>query len=131
MVEIIGQGERASLKILKEKFGEFSEYKTQMLLRDMVTREYEDTFSQRQMKETIDIVVYPLITKPIAVRIQDKHHSTQRMGVIDNIQKQMLLWNGYGVADIWYYECPELWKDNINIKSRQEFDICFYDSLTF
>jgi len=119
-MEIIGQGERATLTILKEMFGEIAEYKTQMLLRDMVTRDYEDTFSQRQMKETIDIVVFPMLTPPIAVRIQDKHHNTQRMGIIDNIQQNMLKWNGYFVVDIHYYECPEVFKDKVNDTSRQE-----------
>lgn len=125
LLEIIGHGERAALVILREMFGNACEYETQLLLRDLVTREYEDTFSERQKKETIDIVVYPLLTKPIAVRIQDKHHSTQRMGVIDNIQNFMLEWNGYRVVDIWHYECPELWKDKVNDISRKEVRLAF------
>ena len=55
-MEIIGQGEVATLEIMKDMFGNSSEYLTQVKLSNMVAPEYLETFSDRQLKETIDIV---------------------------------------------------------------------------
>ena len=118
-MEIIGQGEVAALEIIKDMFGNSCEYLTQVKLSDMVTPEYLDTFSDRQLKETIDIVVDTGF-QYLAIRVQDKHHASARMATIDNIQKLMLEWNGWKVIDIWHYECRELWKDKVNEKSRLE-----------
>ena len=126
-MEIIGQGEVATLEIMKEMFGNSSEYMTQVKLSNMVTPEYLETFSDRQLKETIDIVVVTLFEN-LAIRVQDKHHASARMATIDNIQKNMLEWNGWKVIDIWYYECKELWKDRVNEKSRLELELAIKES---
>ena len=101
-MELIGQGEVAALEIVKDMFGNSSEYMTQVKLSDMVTPEYLETFSDRQLKETIDIVVVTVF-ECLAIRVQDKHHASPRMATIDNIQKKMLEWNGWKVVDIWHY----------------------------
>ena len=126
-MEIIGQGEVAALEIIKDMFGNSCEYLTQVKLSDMVTPEYLDTFSDRQLKETIDIVVDTGF-QYLAIRVQDKHHSSARMATIDNIQKLMLEWNGWKVIDIWHYECRELWKDKVNEKSRLELENAIKES---
>jgi hypothetical protein len=126
-MEIIGQGEVAALEIIKDMFGNNAEYLTQIKLSDMVTAEYLETFSERQLKETIDIVVITGF-QPMAIRIQDKHHSSARMSTIDNIQKLMLEWNGWKVIDVWHYECKELWKDKVNAKSKLELELAIKES---
>ena len=126
-MEIIGQGEVAALEIIKEMFGNSSEYMTQVKLSDMVSPEYLETFSDRQLKETIDIVVDTGF-QYLAIRVQDKHHASARMATIDNIQKLMLEWNGWKVIDIWHYECKELWKDKVNEKSRLELENAIKES---
>ena len=126
-MEIIGQGEVAALEIIKDMFGNAAEYLTQVKLVDMVTAEYLETFSDRQLKETIDIVVDTGF-QYLAIRVQDKHHSSARMATIDNIQKLMLEWNGWKVIDIWHYECKELWKDKVNKKSRLELELALKES---
>ena len=126
-MEIIGQGEVAALEIIKDMFGNSCEYLTQVKLSDMVTPEYLDTFSDRQLKETIDIVVDTGF-QYLAIRVQDKHHSSARMATIDNIQKLMLEWNGWKVIDVWHYECEELWKDKVNKKSRLELELAIKES---
>ena len=126
-MEIIGQGEVAALEIIKDMFGNSCEYLTQVKLSDMVTPEYLDTFSDRQLKETIDIVVDTGF-QYLAIRVQDKHHVSARMATIDNIQKKMLEWNGWKVIDIWHYECKELWKDKVNEKSRLELENAIKES---
>jgi hypothetical protein len=126
-MEIIGQGEMAALKIVKDMFGNSSEYMTQVKLSNMVSPEYLETFSERQLKETIDIVVVTVF-EFLAIRIQDKHHASARMSSIDNIQKLMLEWNGWKVIDVWHYECKELWKDKVNAKSRLELELAINES---
>jgi hypothetical protein len=126
-MEIIGQGEVAALEIIKDMFGNSCEYITQVKLSDMVTTEYLETLSDRQLKETIDIVVLTGFHY-LAIRIQDKHHTSARMATIDNIQKLMLEWNGWKVIDIWHYECKELWKDKVNKKSRLELELAIKES---
>ena len=126
-MELIGQGEVAALEIVKDMFGNSSEYMTQVKLSDMVTPEYLETFSDRQLKETIDIVVVTVF-ECLAIRVQDKHHASPRMATIDNIQKKMLEWNGWKVVDIWHYECKELWKDKVNAKSRLELENAIKES---
>ena len=126
-MEMIGKGEVATLNILKEIFGKFAEYHTQCPLTEMVSDEYYDTFSGRQVKETIDIVIFTGF-QPLAIRIQDKHHASQRMATIDQIQKQILEWNGWKVIDVWYYECKELWKDKVNERSRMELEMALKES---
>ena len=126
-MEFIGQGEVAALEIVKDMFGDSSEYLIQVKLSDMVTPEYLKTFSERQLKETIDIVVVTPF-EFLAIRIQDKHHASSRMSSIDNIQKLMLEWNGWKVIDVWHYECKELWKDKVNAKSRLELEMAIKES---
>jgi len=126
-MEIIGQGEVAALSIIKDMFGNSSEYMTQVKLSNMVTPEYLETFSERQLKETIDIVVVTPF-ECLAIRVQDKHHNSDRMATIDNIQKLMLEWNGWKVVDIWHYECKELWKDKVNERSRMELEMAIKES---
>ena len=126
-MEIIGQGEMAALKIVKDMFGNSSEYMTQVKLSNMVSPEYLETFSERQLKETIDIVVVTPF-EFLAIRIQDKHHASARMSSIDNVQKLMLEWNGWKVIDVWHYECKELWKDKVNAKSRLELELAINES---
>ena len=100
-MEIIGQGEVAALEIIKDMFGNSCEYLTQVKLSDMVTPEYLETFSDRQLKETIDIVVVTVF-ECLAIRVQ--------------------------VIDIWHYECKELWKDKVNEKSRLELENAIKES---
>ena len=126
-MEIIGQGEVAAVEIIKDMFGNSCEYLTQVKLSDMVSPDYLETLSDRQLKETIDIVVDTGF-QYLAIRVQDKHHSSARMATIDNIQKLMLEWNGWKVIDIWHYECKELWKDKVNKKSRLELELAIKES---
>jgi len=126
-MELIGQGEVAALEIIKDMFGDSAEYMTQVKLSDMIKPKYIETLSDRQLKETIDIVVITCF-EYLAIRVQDKHHASQRMATIDQIQKKMLEWNGWKVIDIWFYECKELWKDKVNERSKLELEMAIKES---
>lgn len=119
MTEIIGRGEVAALKILKNIFGDTAEYFTQYKFKDLMKGEFIDTVTERQEKETIDIVV-KLPMKTLAVRIQDKHHNGAITTMRDTVQRKTLEWNDCTVVDLWFHDCPELWKDVVNEASEQE-----------
>tara|TARA_R110000824_G_scaffold72633_2_gene185294 strand:- start:8258 stop:8548 length:291 start_codon:yes stop_codon:yes gene_type:complete len=82
--------------------------------------DFHDTLSERQTKETLDIVIFRTTKQPIVIRVQDKHHDSVLKTSQDIVQKQMLEWNGCIVVDLWYKECPNLWKDVVNEKSIEE-----------
>lgn len=117
----VGKGERSALTILKEIFGTDNvEYKQQYPFRNLMSDDFKDTLSERQDKETLDIVIFRGSKDPIVIRVQDAHHNTTRMYDIDRVQRKMLEWNGCVVVDLWQHECPILWKELINDTSRKE-----------
>lgn len=119
MTEIIGKGERAALEILKEIYGDTAEYFIQYKFKDLLQGEWVDTVTERQEKETIDIVV-KLPKKTIAIRIQDPHHTGRITEARDTVQRKTLEWNEVAVVDLWFHDCPELWKDVVNDTSKNE-----------
>jgi len=119
-MDFIGKGEKTALKILKELFP-YSQFLTQLPLRKLLKDEYNRTKSDRQAKETLDIVIERgSKLKHLVIRVQDKHHKTQYMSNIDRVQKQLLEKNGCDVVDLWYNECPILFQDELNDESRDE-----------
>ena len=120
----IGQGERSALKILKSIFGEIEcEFKIQYLFKKLMKGDWADTLSERQEKETLDIVIFRVTKPTIVVRVQDKHHDSILKTSQDLVQKQMLEWNGCIVVDLWHKECPTLWSEEVNEKSIEEISV--------
>ena len=120
----IGQGERSALKILKSIFGEIEcEFKIQYLFKKLMKGDWADTLSERQEKETLDIVIFRVTKPTIVVRVQDKHHDSILKTSQDLVQKQMLEWNGCIVVDLWHKECPTLWSETVNEKSYEEVSV--------
>ena len=116
----VGQGERASLTILKSIFGKSAEYKIQYPFFKLMSEDFYDTLSDRQKKQTLDIVIFRPLANTIVVRVQDKHHKGILTASRDLVQKQMLEWNNCVVVDLWWEECPNLWEDEVNEKSMEE-----------
>ena len=116
----IGQGEKAYRVILDELFCETCTVSPQYPLGKLLKADYKKSMSDRQEKETIDFVVFRNNKKPIAIRVQDKRHRSSRMSNIDNAQKKILELNGCAVVDLWYNECVEMFKDEVNVNSREE-----------
>ena len=120
----IGQGERSALKILKSIFGNTEcEFKIQYLFQKLMKGEWADTLSERQEKETLDIVIFRITKPTIVIRVQDKHHDSILKTSQDRVQKQMLEWNGCIVVDLWHEECPTLWSEEVNEKSIEEVSV--------
>jgi hypothetical protein len=120
MTVIIGKGEKTALEVLKEIYGEEAEYKTQVPFKDLMSWEFcEEGLSERQKKETVDIVMFSLFN-PVCVRVQGGDHTGTLKSSIDTVQKQMLEWSNCIVVDIWFHDCPELFKEKLNDESRRE-----------
>lgn len=121
--KFIGRGEDTCLIILKDLFVN-SEFKTQVLLSDLLSDEWKDTLTDIQKKETIDIVIIKN-DKKIAVRVQDKRHNGFHLSQRDIVQKKTLEWNNHIVIDIVEQECPILFKEILNEQSIKEVKSAF------
>jgi len=119
MTVIIGKGEKTALEILKETYGKEVEYTTQVLFKDLMSYEFRDDLSERQQKESVDIVIFSGFN-PVCVRVQGGDHTGILKSARDTVQKQMLEWCNCIVVDLWFHDCPELFKEKLNDESRRE-----------
>ena len=119
MTVIIGKGEKTALEVLKETYGKEVEYTTQVLFKDLMSYEFRDDLSERQQKESVDIVIFSGFN-PVCVRVQGGDHTGILKSARDTVQKQMLEWCNCIVVDLWFHDCPELFKEKLNDKSRRE-----------
>ena len=117
--EVIGTGEDTVYEILKELFDE-DDIKRQYKFCELMNEEFKGTLGERQLKETIDIIVFRKAKKTLVIRVQDKHHTGLVTSSRDIIQKQMLEWNNCIVVAVWFNECPNIWKEELNDGSRNE-----------
>jgi hypothetical protein len=124
----VGQGERATLKIIQSIFGDQSEYKIQYPFKRLMKGDYLSTLSERQERETLDIIVFRFDKPTIVVRVQDKHHDGILKSSQDLVQKQMLEWNNCIVVDVWYRDCPTVWTEEVNEESIKEITECLRSS---
>ncbi len=107
-------------------FGENAYYLTQVPFKDLLSSEfYEDGLSERQKKESVDIVVWTLFGA-ICVRVNGGDHTGVLKSQRDSVQKKMLEWSGHKVVDLWFYDCPTLFKEELNDESRREVKEAFY-----
>jgi len=81
--------------------------------------EFIDDLSERQQKETVDIVLFSGFN-PVCVRVQGGDHTGILKSARDTVQKQMLEWSNCVVVDLWFHDCPELFKEKLNDESRRE-----------
>ncbi len=119
MTEIIGNGEVTALSILKKEYGKSIEYSIQVPFKDLMSYEFKDGLSERQMKESVDIVLYTLFDT-VCIRVQGKDHKGVLKSSRDIVQKQMLEWSNCKVVDLWWYDCPTLFKNIENDESKRE-----------
>ena len=119
MTVIIGKGEKTALEVLKEIYGRDVEYSTQIQFKHLMNNEFVDDLSERQQKETVDIVLFSGFN-PVCVRVQGGDHTGILKSARDTVQKQMLEWSNCVVVDLWFHDCPELFKEKLNDESRRE-----------
>ena len=109
--QFIGRGEETALSVLKDLFGLKADYKTQVKFKDLLKGDWKDTVTERQEKETLDIVITKN-NKVIVFRIQDDHHRGMHTQERDLVQKKTLEWNDCYVIDVWEHDCPNLFKED-------------------
>ena len=127
--QFIGRGEETALLVLKDLFGEDAEYSIQVPFKDLLKGDWKDTVTERQEKETLDIVVIKN-NKVIVFRIQDDHHRGLHTQERDLVQKKTLEWNDCYVIDVWEHDCPNLFKeDKIKAVSEIKESISFEKKL--
>jgi len=119
MTEIIGNGEVTALSIIKKEYGDSIEYCTQIPFKDLMSYEFKDGLSERQMKESVDIVLYTLFDT-VCIRVQGRDHKGVLKSSRDTVQKQMLEWSNCKVIDLWWYDCPTLFKNIESDESKRE-----------
>ena len=119
MTVIIGKGEKTALEVLKEIYEEDVEYKTQVQFKDLMSYDFSEDLSERQKEETVDIVLFSGFN-PVCVRVQGGDHTGMLKSARDTVQKQMLEWCNCIVVDLWFHDCPELFKEKLNDESRRE-----------
>ena len=126
MTVIIGRGEETLVKILKDKIPN-CEIFIQVPLATFVPHEERILFSDRQKKETIDImIIYK--TKKYACRVQDsRHQKGQVLMQVDKVQKNLICkYNGKNsVIDFRESECPVLFSEKNNWYSQSEVGLQF------
>ena len=122
----IGKGEKSALAILKKIFPS-ADIQIQFPFKNLMNEEFFGTLSDRQKKETLDIVVFQYANPTIVIRVQDKTHVGTMKSARDIVQKKMLEWNDCKVVDLWFYECPTLWKEKVNKSSEEEIKVAFRD----
>ena len=123
----IGRGEKSALSILKKIFPS-ADIQIQFPFRSLMNEEFFGALSDRQKKETLDIVVFQYANPTLVVRVQDKTHVGTMKSARDIVQKKMLEWNECKVIDLWFYECPMLWKEKVNKTSEEEIRFAFIDA---
>ena len=123
----IGKGEKSALAILKKIFPS-ADIQIQFPFRSLMNEEFFGSLSDRQKKETLDIVVFQYANPTIVIRVQDKTHVGTMKSARDIVQKKMLEWNDCKVVDLWFYECPVLWKEEVNESSENEIKVALRET---
>ena len=123
----IGHGEDVCVSILKDLYPT-ADVKIQWHFSKLMKGEFVGAITERQEKETLDIVVFRDNQMPIVVRVQDAHHSGSVTSDRDKVQKKTLEWNDCIVVDVQHFNCPNIFKDKLNAEARREILEALKDS---
>jgi len=130
----IGRGEQPALEILRWMFPTWVFF-IQVSIRklcDMLAPENYIELNHRHLNSSIDIMMVKgrniKTCKKIAIRIQDDHHTHEKMSQIDEVQKTILSDFNIQVVDVPEHSCRNLFKDRINYKSVNELTNCLIES---
>ena len=118
---IIGAGEDTAVAILEElnALNSKVEIIRQQPLVGLLTEEFKDSLAESYLKHKIDIMIIGL-DKPVVVRVQGKDHEGILKSARDTVQKKILEWHNCIVVDLNWYDCPNLFKEELNDGSREE-----------
>lgn len=123
MSEFIGRGERTAVQILRIFFPRAIIHTQVSVAQIFACHGRSSELSQRQHKETVDIVVFA--KNPIAVRLHGKKGSGKMRA--EGHQRDLLESIGWKVIDVHKRDCPELFAEKFNWKAAWELFNCFVD----
>jgi len=135
---IVGSGEYPLVQILKERLSDVIVF-TQVHLNCLVPAEETREFSERQTKETVDVlIIYK--NKFIIFRVQHgvnqkyhpKGHLGEKLTQTDLIQKTLIqrYHDNHSVIDLSKSQCQTLFSDKNNWYSQSEVGIqCYLEGL--
>ena len=126
--DIIGTGEDTAVEILNELYisNKNVEVIRQKPLLELLTDEFKDSLGEPYLKHKIDIMIIRESGKPIVVRVQGKDHEGILKSARDTVQKKILEWHNCIVVDLNWYDCPNLFKEELNDDSREEVKSALY-----
>lgn len=124
---IIGAGEDTAVAILEElnALNTNVEIIRQQPLVGLLKDEFKDSLAESYLKHKIDIMLVGL-DKPVVVRVQGKDHEGILKSARDTVQKKILEWHNCIVVDLNWYDCPNLFKEELNDDSREEVKSALY-----
>ena len=124
---IIGAGEDTAVAILEElnALNTNLEIIRQQPLVGLLKDEFKDSLAESYLKHKIDIMLVGL-DKPVVVRVQGKDHEGILKSARDTVQKKILEWHNCIVVDLNWYDCPNLFKEELNDDSREEVKSALY-----
>jgi len=115
---ILGRGEDTAREILRIFFPkERAEIIKQLEVSDLVKK--DELMGEYQGKRTLDIYMY-YRKEEYAIRVQGLDHGGEIAGKKDRLQKELLERHNIKVIDLTILECPELFKERINLDSILE-----------
>ena len=123
---IIGVGENTAVSIITDVFPN-SKIIPQYPIIKLLTNEYVDSLSESYLKHKLDIMIFTK-EKKIVVRVQGKDHDGVLKSARDTVQKKLLEWNGCIVVDLYWQECPCLFKEQKDENSYLEVMRAFEDA---
>jgi len=130
----IGRAERPALEILRWMFPTWMFF-TQVSIRQLCSRLAPENYielNHRHLNSSVDIMMVKgrniKTCKKIAIRIQDEHHTHEKMSKIDEVQKTILNDFKIQVIDVPEHSCRNLFKDRVNYKSVNELTNCLLES---
>jgi len=120
--DFIGIGEDTAVEILKELYisNKNVEVIRQKPLLELLTDDFKNSLGEPYLKHKIDIMIIREPEKPIVVRVQGKDHEGVLKSARDTVQKKILEWHNCIVVDLNWYDCPILFKEELNNNSRKE-----------
>ena len=124
---IIGAGEDTAVAILEElnALNTNVEIIRQQPLVGLLKDEFKDSLAESYLKHKIDIMLVGL-DKPVVVRVQGKDHEGILKSARDTVLKKKLEWHNCIVVDLNWYDCPNLFKEELNDDSREEVKSALY-----
>ena len=130
----IGRGERPALEILRWMFPTWAFFILVSVrkLSNMLAPENYIELNHRHLNSSVDIMMVKgrniKTGKKIAVRIQDDHHTHEKMSKIDEVQREILNDFKIQVVDVPEHSCRNLFKDRVDYKSVNELTNCLLES---